>query len=184
MQLYLVEHGEPDYTEAERAGYMGHGLDLAKLTERGRKQAEMAAEDSRLKSAEIIIASPYTRALQTAAILSQRLNKPLTVETFLHEWMPDVTFQYRNALHMPEILEEMRQRGGEWDESCQYHWESISHVGERVFTSLRKYLSYSSVIVAAHGLVIQRFVKAKEVSHGSVWEVDFQEDSVPLGYYE
>lgn len=184
MKLYLVEHGEPDYSEVEKAGYMGHGLDLAKLTERGRKEAEKAAEDLRLKNAEIIIASPYTRALQTAAILSQKLDKPLIVETLLHEWMPDVTFQYRNADHMPEILEEMRRQGGEWNESCQYHWESISHLGERVFSSLKKYLSYSTAIVAAHGLVIQRFVKTQDVSHGSIWEVDFQEDSVPLGYYE
>lgn len=184
MKLYLVEHGEPDYSEAEKAGYMGHGLDLAKLTQRGRQEAERAAEDPRLKNAELIIASPYTRALQTAAILSQRLNKPLQVETFLHEWMPDVTFQYRSGSHIPEIVEEMRQRGGEWDESCRYHWESISQVGERVFSSLKKYLAYSAVIVAAHGVVIQRFVKTREVPHGSVWEVDFGEDSVSLGYYE
>lgn len=184
MKLYLIEHGEPDYSDVENAGYMGHGLDLAKLTERGRREAEKAAEDPRLQSVELILASPYTRALQTAASLVRKLNKPLLVETLLHEWMPDLTFQYSNAAHMPEILEEMRLNGGEWNEACQYHWESISHVGERVFSSLKKYLSYSTVAVVAHGVVIQRFVRTREVPHGSVWEVDFQKDSLPLEYYE
>lgn len=40
------------------------------------------------------VSSPYTRALQTAAIISQKTNIDITVEMDLHEWMPDLTFQY------------------------------------------------------------------------------------------
>ena len=35
MDLLLVRHGEPDYSDVDKRGYAGHGRDLAKLTEKG-----------------------------------------------------------------------------------------------------------------------------------------------------
>ena len=35
MDLLLVRHGEPDYSDIDERGYIGHGRDLAKLTEKG-----------------------------------------------------------------------------------------------------------------------------------------------------
>ena len=45
MDLLLVRHGEPDYSDVDKRGYAGHGRDLAKLTEKGVQQAEQAAVD-------------------------------------------------------------------------------------------------------------------------------------------
>ena len=39
MDLLLVRHGEPDYSDVDKRGYAGHGRDLAKLTEKGVQQA-------------------------------------------------------------------------------------------------------------------------------------------------
>ena len=48
-------------------------------------QAEAAARDPRLKNAEFIVSSPYTRALQTAQIISRETGLPVAVDLDLHE---------------------------------------------------------------------------------------------------
>ena len=81
----FIRHGEPRYDEVVQRGFKNQGYDLGKLTERGVLQAEKVALDHRLNGADLIISSPYTRALQTAAIISRITQIPLTVENNLHE---------------------------------------------------------------------------------------------------
>lgn len=85
--FYLIRHGEPDYSEASTKMYHDIGIELSPLTENGRIQIKKVAEDPRLQNASIIISSPFTRALQTAAILSKELGLDMIVETDLNEWM-------------------------------------------------------------------------------------------------
>ena len=79
MKLILVRHGEPTYEQVGKRGYIGQGRDLAILTEKGIRQAEEAAKDPRLIGAELIVSSPYTRALHTAAIISKNTNLDIKV---------------------------------------------------------------------------------------------------------
>ncbi len=65
---YLVRHGEPDWELNERHGLKGHGRDLPPLTEIGILQAKKVSLDKRLQDSQIIICSPYTRAMHTADI--------------------------------------------------------------------------------------------------------------------
>lgn len=69
--FYLVRHGEAVYDHMLENGFWGFGRDFAPLSEKGKEQAEITAKDVRLKSAEFIVSSPYTRALQTAQIISR-----------------------------------------------------------------------------------------------------------------
>lgn len=184
MDLLLVRHGEPDYSDIDERGYIGHGRDLAKLTEKGVRQAERAAEDARLQGAELILSSPYTRAIQTASIISRITQIPLTVETDLHEWMPDLSFMYEGPEEIPAVLREMEMYRGEWCRECRYRWESLSKVGERAFFAVKKYLHCKKIILVAHETVIQRFVKMESVPCGSVTEMDFSQESRWFGYYQ
>lgn len=70
-KLILIRHGGPDYNFVTERGFKGHGRDLAQLTLEGIQQAKTVAMDKRLQGAQLIISSPYTRALQTAAIISK-----------------------------------------------------------------------------------------------------------------
>lgn len=70
MHLVLIRHGEPDYRVVTERKFKGHGRDLAPLTEQGVLQAEAVSHDPRLAGAEFIVSSPYTRALQTAAMVT------------------------------------------------------------------------------------------------------------------
>ena len=183
MDLLLVRHGEPDYSDVDQRGYAGHGRDLAKLTEKGVQQAEQAAGDKRLPGADLILSSPYTRALQTASVISRVTGIPLTVETDLHEWMPDLTFTYTGPEEIPAILKEMERYEGEWCSECKYHWESLSKVGERAFLAVKKHMHCKKIIVVSHETVIQRFIERKSVASGSVIQMDFQQESRWLGFY-
>lgn len=182
MNLLLIRHGQPDYTEVTQRHFVGHGRDLAKLSPRGIQQAEAISRDPRLMSADLILSSPYTRALQTAAIISRNTGLPIEVETDLIEWMPDLTFSYSGPEHFGEIEAELQRCQGEWNESCNYRWESYSDLGRRAFDVVRKYLDHETVIVVAHGMLMRQFVHMDEVPSCQVFECEFTPDSVPTGF--
>ncbi|MGL4610856.1 MAG: histidine phosphatase family protein, partial [Trueperaceae bacterium] len=88
MQLYLIRHGETDWQLMSERGVRGLAASLAPLTMMGRLQIEAITADYRLQEADAILCSSFTRALESAALLSRKLNKPLYVEYDLHEWLP------------------------------------------------------------------------------------------------
>ncbi|TNF07569.1 MAG: histidine phosphatase family protein [Bacillota bacterium] len=151
-KFILIRHGEPRYDEVKERGYVGMGFELGKLTERGELQAAERAKDPSLHDADIIISSPYTRALQTAAIISRITGIKLTVENDLHEWMPDTTFQFENDVK--DIYEAYFNANGKQSEDQKYRFESYDHVKKRVHAVLEKYKHYHKVIVVCHGIVI------------------------------
>lgn len=61
--LYLIRHGE---TELNRLGYMQGGGVNIKLNERGQRQAELLSQSLRSTPLDVIVASPLTRAVETA----------------------------------------------------------------------------------------------------------------------
>jgi len=86
MKIIFVRHGEPDYRELEECSYTGFGLDLAPLSEKGSRQAQELCQNPLLGSADILVSSAVTRALETASYLTCATGLPLRVEPLLHEW--------------------------------------------------------------------------------------------------
>lgn len=182
MQLLLIRHGQPDYRAVSARHFIGHGRDLAQLSDLGRQQAEAVALDPRLQDADIILSSPYTRALQTAAILSRYTGIPIEIETDLMEWMPDLTFTYSSPAHFGEIDQELRAHRGIWDSSCKYHWESLPDLGKRSFCAVKRYLDRNKVIAVTHGMVIRQFVYMDEVPCCQIIEYTLEQDSLWNGF--
>ena len=94
--FYFVRHGAPDYSERNTKIYQGFGVNLARLSEKGVQQIKETAKDERLQGADIILSSPYTRALQTASILSKELGVDIVIETDLYEWLANKNFIYED----------------------------------------------------------------------------------------
>lgn len=69
MNLILVRHGETQYNLEKRA----IGLNPVELDDRGRRQAQRAAEALTSLAPIALYTSPLPRALETATIISQRL---------------------------------------------------------------------------------------------------------------
>src|ERR1700689_2903332 len=68
--VYLLRHGEADYSLIRDRNWPGATADLAPLTVRGTRQAAQAAQRLSAVGVTQIVSSPMTRALQTAAILA------------------------------------------------------------------------------------------------------------------
>lgn len=176
--FYLVRHGEPNWASMKTRGLLGREENFAELTQKGVAQIEALSDDERLKTAQIIIASPYTRALQSAAILSRCFDLPLQVEYELHEWRfdPDPSVTYDD---------EMKRR---WDEFLtqdplvpmheELPYESANELRMRAQAVLRKYMHHSAVIVVCHGGVIFSLSQKPEASFAEV--VEYTQDSAEL----
>ncbi len=155
MEVILIRHGEPDYRKA-RKYFKGIGHNYAELTLDGEKQAYERSKDPRLAGAELIISSPYTRSLQTAAIISREINLPIKIETNLHEWFPDMKFIHDYDIHQ-SYLEFIEHRGIVTDRR-KYRWESYLDLQQRTREAILPYKEkYQKVIVVCHAMVMGAF---------------------------
>ncbi|MCL2527166.1 MAG: phosphoglycerate mutase family protein [Defluviitaleaceae bacterium] len=181
-KIIFVRHGEPDYTDVQSKNYAGHGTNFAHLTEEGIKQAEDVSQDKRLDGAQIIIASPYTRALQTAAIISKNRNLDIKVELDLHEWHPDLTFQNSTYEDMKKADKLCAENKGVCPKDCEVAFENFEDVFLRVKNTLLKYNDYSKVIVVAHGVVIRQFTDNPSIPFCGIREIDLDEGFKWVGF--
>lgn len=178
-QIIFVRHGEPDYSTVESRGYLGIAQNFAELTARGRKQAEDVGKELTKYNAELIISSPYTRALQTAAIINTRTKLPLKVEVDMHEWIPDLAFQTLGKEQADEAWIEYQLNEGKWDSKCNYVWEEHENFSRRVYNCMRKYLKYKRIIVVCHGMVMRQFRHVEDIPYCGMSIVEFDKNSTP-----
>lgn len=168
--FYFVRHGQTDYSERNIKVYQGFGVNLAGLTETGIRQIKETAKDSRLKKADIILSSPYTRALQTAAILSKELGIDIVIETDLHEWLANKNFRYEDDETAERSYMEYEKNEGKYPDGEERPWENAEAMRERVINVLKRYSDYECVIVACHGMMIQAVTEGKHPDNGEIVE--------------
>lgn len=124
------------------------------LSQKGITEIEQTAQRLRNTAATLVLASPMTRALQTAHILSRTLDLPLAVEFDLHEWLPDLTQSFDSLAEVVAASRDMEAHAGEWPEGETRTWEPLSSVRRRAEGVLRRYAHMEHVIVACHGTLI------------------------------
>ena len=152
--FYLVRHGDTRYDLAEERRLRGAARDLVPLSAAGVRQIEETATVLRAPAPELIVSSPMTRALQSAAILSRRLDLPLAVELDLHEWVPDLSGAYDSVSFVRQAQAELEGCGGEWPAGERRGWEPYSNVRRRTRAALARYTHLAHVAVVCHGVVI------------------------------
>jgi len=181
MKLILVRHGEPSYTPCTQRGLKGQGRDLAALNDDGIEQI-LNISIPRLEGtrAQIILSSPYTRALQTAAIIASKTGLITKVVHDLHEWIPDVTFNYCTYKELKNIYHDfykhrgLRPEGSEISSSIL--WEDLTSFRDRVSAAISPFEScYDTAIIVAHGMVIQSLT-GQHIGYGEVIEMTYTSD--------
>lgn len=172
-QFYLVRHGEPDWPWAISRQFFGPGSTYITLTEEGKQQIEAAAEDERLAGADYILASPYTRTMQSAQILSRRLDLPVEVDYDIHEWIYDTNMR-------GDLPGESDFYGKEDMSRCFLHYigggeqlpghacETLPMMRERILACLARHSDAKKVIVACHEGVIRSITGLSVVNFGQI----------------
>lgn len=140
--FYFIRHGETDYSDRNTKIYKGFGVNLSPLSENGIQQIKETAKDLRLTDADIILSSPYTRALQTAAILSKEIGIEIAVETDLHEWVANKNYIYDEDEKAEKSYQQYVDNQGEYQDGVDEVWESKQMMEERVLAVLKKYSQY------------------------------------------
>ena len=178
QQIVFMRHSQQDYSYVFDKKYMGQGLDLAPLTDKGIQLAEKASHDSRLNGVEIIISSPYTRAMQTAAIISKNRKLDIKVEVGLHEWIPDITYRYSTEEDNLIAEELCTKYKGVCPKDCEIQFENFQDVFDRAKTALLRHRNYKKLLVVSHSVVIRRFVSYPNIPHCGIVEFGFDESCV------
>ena len=93
--MILIRHGESEFNAIFNRTRIDPGIPDPKLTATGRDQVRRAAAEIKREGHPVrrLITSPYTRALETAAILAEELALPVEVEPIVHEhacWICDI----------------------------------------------------------------------------------------------
>lgn len=184
MKLILIRHGEPDYSLSEGKGFKGPGRDLAPLSARGVEQAEAVALDPLLEGSQLIVSSPFTRALQTGAIISRVTGLKLEIAFDLHEWLIDTNYENKNIYDTMAAIQDIDIHKGIRSADAKLHWEGYDQVSRRAYAALYPYLHYDQVIVTCHAYIIKQFYNPGHVKHCGIVKVDFDRDFTWPGYIE
>lgn len=179
---YLIRHGEPVYEHLLENGFWGFGRDFAPLSEIGKEQAEKTAKDIRLRDAEIIVSSPYTRALQTAQIISRQTGIQVEVDLDLHEWIPDEENRYETSEESFELAHEFTKYNGEYPPGKEFRWETVSHMRQRMRRVADKYSNYSKVIFVGHGMAFRSLAYIEKMNPAEIIEFIYNKGQADCEY--
>lgn len=168
--FYLVRHAEPDWAFKNARNLTGALRDYVTLTENGLQQAEqIVKKHPYIRESELVLSSPFTRSLHTAAIINRQLALPILVEYDLHEWLPD-NFEVNTHAEIQALTKEFFAHEGRHPDGESKLWETKQSVVDRTRAAMAKYLDHSRVIVVCHGMVITSLLNYgyEEVELGSV----------------
>lgn len=83
--MLLARHGQTMFNVVYGETRKDPGIVDPPLTDEGRRQAGALAADLAGRGIERLVSSPYTRALETARIVAERLTVPVAVEPLVRE---------------------------------------------------------------------------------------------------
>lgn len=184
MKIIFIRHGEPDVIPVDERGWIGQRRNFAPLTEKGIQQAIEVSHHPLLDGCQIIVTSPYTRALQTAAIISKNTGLDIQVELDLHEFIPDKTFQLKGAEENKRLHEDFLSCQGEYPPGESRKWETITEIIKRTKPVFDRYadMGYRKIMAVAHGGVIRRYTGIADIAHCEVCEVEYSKDFKCFGW--
>ena len=132
--------------------------------------------------AQIILSSPYTRALQSSAILARITGLNTVVVHDFHEWIPDLTFQYSSYKELKLLFEDFKKHKGirplDPSPSEFTRWETLEALRTRVRNAIIEMSKrYDSAILMAHGMVLQTISYQDHYLYGEVKVVTYNHET-------
>ena len=143
---------------------------MAPLSVKGRKQAQELCKNLLFGSADLLISSAVTRALETASYVACATGLPLRVEPLLHEWQV-----YESGV---ENFEKARtlflENNGSLPPNSPIQYETAEEMRSRFLKSMRKYRDYQTVVVVTHRMLMRQFVPDERIDFCQVIECEVE----------
>lgn len=168
MPVHLMRHGDTDWQQVDVRRWQGLLNDFAPLTEKGRQQAQEAADTLAASEVKLIVTSPMTRAVETASVVSAALNVPMRVALDLREWLPDDTMSWTTAEEVVAAYEDMIRHGGVRPEGHPLRWEPLPDVRTRAEAVVAALPGDLNVLVICHAVVIYALTGQEDTKHCGV----------------
>jgi len=158
--FYFFRHGQTPWNNQLR---LQGSLDIA-LDEKGREQARGLSEQLLNKGIEIIYSSDLSRALETATIVSQKLNINMIKKIALREChFGDVEgshFDEVKEKYGEEVWESFRISNPKHNHAHFPNAESPAEVYKRVHNCINEIIreDFSCIGISTHGAVLRNFI--------------------------
>lgn len=161
MEIIFIRHGKPDYSIADERKLKYLEKNFCPLDKNYINDIIKISKNPKLQNVELMLSSPYTRALQTAEIINRELKLPLFVEYDLYEWMVDLNNNYISETETLIRYQEFKENKGIPLEKNNKKREDIVSIRNRVTTVLNRYTDYNKIIIVSHGTLIQSIIGKK-----------------------
>lgn len=167
-----MRHAETDWGRVNERGWVGLAIDLAPLTERGRQQAADAARRVAELGPTMLLTSPMTRAMETAAIVGRRIGLDPVVEMDLREWLPDRGMAWSTLEEVLAAHRAMVESADTAPTGTTPRWETMPELRRRGLDALRPYIgSGTRAVAVCHGVIIQALTGCAETAYCEVREL-------------
>lgn len=194
MQIYFVRHGE---TILNR--HHIHQSPTTPLSALGKKQALLTAEHIRPLKPDLLLSSPYTRALETSRIIGLTLDMTVHPSKLFYEIRRPTSLCDRSLFHPKTIIYVLLSVWHRKNPKWRYEdAENFNDIYERVqnalayIETLRK--KHKTVVIVSHTMFINlvvsymckdrilavrdlilSFLHIEQMKNGGVLEVDYNE---------
>ena len=176
--IYLVRHGETEFTAIRR--FSGSRLD-PKLIERGREQASAVGKYLKNLKADLLVASPLARTLETAELIGKETGLPVQTD---EAWV-ECDFGDWDGLTPEEVRSKFPGEYEKWIESTSYpttggeSYDDIALRADLALTALAVANPGKKIIVVTHNLIIRQCARlAFDGNATSPYHVDILPGSV------
>ncbi|MDB1125020.1 histidine phosphatase family protein [Vibrio algarum] len=162
MEIVFVRHGVPDYRLSDERKMTQLEKDYAPITRECIPFIKSQSQLPAFSGADIIISSPYTRALQTAEIINRKHRLELFVEHDLREWVADLSGGFIELAERDRRWKEYRDalKSGKSINNTAY--ETADSLQSRVISVLERYRDFKKVVIVAHFNVLESLLGYQE----------------------
>lgn len=173
--MFLLRHGQSHFNLHFNKTRIDPGIVDPALTEEGERQIRVAAEELQQQNIKRIIASPYQRTLESAALVAEVLGLPIEVNHLVRE-----RYYFTCDIGSPRPQLEKTWPDLNFDELEHQWWpddEELEHSVQQRCQAFKKSMStqddWRSCLVVTHWGFI-RGLTHQEVPNGTIVPFDLQ----------
>ena len=178
--FYIFRHGQ---CPLNITGHIQGQKINGSLTNVGRTQAFLTAQNLKDKQISLIVTSPMKRAIQTAQIVAKELNCPILVD---HRFI-EVNMGIIEGMHISTAEKKYASTYAKWrsntdGNTCFINGETKSEVLKRALSGLNHHLihtPHNNIGISSHGIIISQILhhlgkKLNNIPNGAILHISYQ----------